>query len=59
VLSGAGQVQGVGAGDWICLSAKQVKKLAMWDYLRVKGNGARSMVAWERHRQRALSMVCV
>jgi len=27
--------------------------------LRVKGNGARSMVAWERHRQRALSMVCV
>jgi hypothetical protein len=37
VLSRVGQVQGVGAGDWICLSAKQVKKLAMWDYFEGKG----------------------
>jgi hypothetical protein len=37
VLSGVEQVQGVGAGDRVCFSAKQVKKLAMWDYFDGKG----------------------
>jgi hypothetical protein len=43
-------------------SASQPSRSRNWQCgitLTVKGNGARSMVAWERHRQQALPMVCV